>query len=226
MSQTNLALTRLQIMNEGLGKAGRPDLLSEARLWLNLFLEAQYLNQDYEWLVKRIDSRAMVEGDTLPSDYVRMKNLTVTPQRLPMQLVEEDQYENLLRGYVNVSASNYGTPRYAYIDQNLALIHFVPVPFPAGPSQLVYNYGYYYFPSLPEVADNAHDSDVPKWGLSNDILVQEIYTKALNWNDDERYGPEKEDVKKMLNDSKMNSRDLRAGSPRFKLGKCHRGNRF
>ena len=40
-------MTRLQIIQEALNLANRTDLLSEARLWLNNFLDGQYRNQDW-----------------------------------------------------------------------------------------------------------------------------------------------------------------------------------
>lgn len=227
MSQTNLKLTRGQIITEGLGRAGRPDLSSEARLWLNLFLEKQYLNQDHEWLLKYIFGRSLVEGDTLPSDYVRMKTLDATPNRIPIRLVEADQFESIRANTnVQVAATPTGTPRYAYIDQTLALIHFFPLPPTTPTATLTYNYYYYYFPALPDPTNSGTDSQVPIWGLTNDILIEEIYVRALNWNDDLRFKEEKDNVQKLLNDSKMNSRDLRAGSPKFKLGKSFVRRRF
>jgi hypothetical protein len=227
MSQTNLKLTRGQIMTEGLGRAGRPDLISEARLWLNLFLETQYDNQDHEWLLKYVDKRPLVMGDTLPTDYVRMKTITVTPNRLQMRLVEADEWESIrANAGFDFGVTTTGTSRICYIDQATSLIYFWPTPPTAGPGQLVYNYYYYFFPVLPEIADGAHDTDIPVWGLTNDILIEQIYVRALNWNDDLRYKDEKENVMDLLNKSKMNSRDLRAGSPRFKLGRCHKRHRF
>lgn len=225
MSQTNLQLTRGQIITEGLGRAGRPDLLVNARLWLNLFLEKQYLNQDYEWLVKEIDNQTLIEGASIPEDYVRMKTITATPNRLPVLLVEADEYEWRRRGTSNGPAIiTYGTPVIAYIDQAKDEIHFWPLPPVMTP--LTYNYFYYYFPELPDPTNPSNDTMVPMWGQSNDILIEEIYVRALNWNDDDRYEKEQNNVKKLLDESKMNSRDLRAGSPRFKLGKCHRRRRF
>lgn len=223
MSQKNLQLTRGQIITEGLGRAGRPDLLSEARLWLNLFLESQYLNQDYEWLLKYVQSRPLIEGDTIPADYVRMKTLDATPNRIPIKLVEADEFEaRRANSNIAVAPTPTGTPRYAYIDEATNLIHFFPLP-PTTPTALItYNYYYYYFPALPDPSDAATDSQVPMWGLSNDILIESIYVRTLNWNDDLRFKEEKDNVTKILNDSKMNSRDLRAGSPRFKLGKNFR----
>lgn len=226
MSQTNIGLTRLQIMNEGLGRAGRPDLLSEARLWLNLFLEKQYLSQDYEWLLKNVDNRLCVNGDTLPSDYIRMKTITVTSNRLPVKLVEADEYEWLRRGYGfdQTTSQQNGTPNWAYIDQNANLIYFLPVP--PSSNSVYYNYFYYSFPTLPDPTSSSGDSQVPKWGETTDILIQAIFARALQWLDDDRAPVEINNVKALLTDSRINSRDLRAGSPRFKLGKCHRRGRF
>lgn len=224
MSQKNLQLTRLQIITEGLSRAARPDLTSNGRLWLNLFLEKQYLNQDHEWLVKEVSNRIMVNGDTLPADYVRMKTMTVTSNRIPMRVIEADEYEWLRRAYGTPGQLSTGNPNVAYIDEVNNVIYFVPLP--STVIIPVYNYFYYFFPTLPDPTTSAGDSEVPAWGLSNDILIEEIYVRALNWNDDERYEREKENVKVLLNESKMNSRDLRAGSPRFKLGKCHVRKRF
>lgn len=226
--ESNLGLTRGQIITEGLGRAGRPDLASNARLWLNLFLEKNYTGQDYEWLLKEVDNRIAVEGDPLPSDYERMKVITMTPNRIPVKLVEADEYEWLRRGYgfPQYTTQTFGTPNWAYIDQTLGLIHWVPLPPTGAGQQVVYNYFYYYFPTLPDPTNPSLDSLIPVWGLDNTILITEIYTRALQWSDDLRYAQEKDAVKTLLDESKMNSRDLRAGSPRFKLGKSHKRRRF
>jgi hypothetical protein len=223
-----MSLTRGQIITTGLAQANRPDLVSNARLWLNIFLERCYRDQDFEWLLKEIDNRSCVEGDTLPSDYRAMKVITATTNRLPIKIIQADEYEWVRRGvnFSQLTSNQFGTPVYAYLDLANQLIHFWPLP-PVGGNAIVYNYFYYFIPTLPDPTTSGGDSSVPVWGpLSYQVLIQEIYARALEYQDDTRAAKELERGQQMLDETKRNSRDLRAGSPRFKLGKCHVRSRF
>lgn len=219
--------SRGRIIQTGLERANRTDLLPQARYWLNNFLDRMYLDQDFEWLLKYVYGRTLVNGDTLPTDYTRMKTVTVTNQRIPMQLVEADQWEYLQRGWsFPQDVSGNGTPNFCYIDQSTSLIYFFQIP-QSAPTNLTYNYYYYYYPTLPDAANPTTDTQIPIWGrLSSEPLIQEIYARALEYQDDLRAKDELDKVLVMVNLTKQNSRDLRAGSPRFKLGKCHPKRRF
>lgn len=210
-------LTRGQIITEGLNMAGRPDLLSEARLWLNIFLEKMYRTQDWAWCLKTITGGSISQGMSLPSDYLRVKTATLVvngvPQRKPLIQVGPEEYDSLTN---QVAAT--GNPEKFFVDELLKTVNF----WPAATANLAWNCRYYYLPALPDPTDPSTDSQTPIWQEDSEILVQEIIQKAMKYNDDERRDRERGERDDMLTKAKMNSIDMRAGHNRIKLGKSFR----
>lgn len=207
-------ISRGDIISEGLSKAGRPDLVNDARLWLNLFLEEQYNNQDWSWLVKTEPSLAVVQGGTLPSDYRSAKVARITSDQndQPLKVIEDaDEWD-----YVqNLAGNGSGVPTYMYVERSTGLYYFAPAP--AG--ILTLKLSYYFLPTLPNHTDPTSDSEIPVWGLPFRILTDHIKAEAMEYNDDVRQDKAMSGVDKKLADAKMNNHDKRAGRHRLKLGK-------
>lgn len=206
-------MTRLQIMQEGLRRAGRSDLLSEARLWLNLFLESIYRNQDYHWLRKQT-TLTTSEGLAWPSDYLRSYSAVL------LQNGNENQFKQFTVDEYDMYriASSSGTPAGYFADPNTRTFKFYPQPAQA----LQWKLRYYYLPTLPDASSPVGDSDEPVWEADPTILIQSIYVRALEYDDDSRFDKEEQRLEAMIAKAKMNDFDTRAGNTRMKLGKSFR----
>jgi hypothetical protein len=216
-----IQLTRIQIINEGLDRAGRPDLLSQGRLWLNLFLDKIYQNQDYHWLVKSSGSLSATQDSALPTDYRAAVSATFGDpgQEKPIDILwdaaEFDNRKNLLQsGAVDI-------PQFVYIDQVTKTVKFLP-PALGGKT---WNLQYYHVPTIPTHLNSSGDNQVPVWGAPMSILTDAIFQKALEYNDDQRQGPAFQTLQGEIIENKKNNHDRRAGKSRLKMGKSFR-NRF
>lgn len=212
-----LELTRGQIIEEGLDLAARPDLTSNARLWLNLFLEKQYYNQDYDWLIKTVDGLAVVQGGTLPSNYRAARSATIVEngKLLSLTVVTNPAEWDEIKETASITS---GVPRFIYIDHDTRLFYFPGEPV----SGLTWNLKYYHIPDLPDHTDPTTDMLIPKWGLPADILVQNITARAFEYNDDSRQDSKAGMVEKEIGDAKKNNHDRRGGKSRLALGKSFR----
>lgn len=216
-----LQLTRLQIITEGLALAGRPDLLSDARIWLNLFLERMYMNEDFDWLVKAVTGIVVTDGTAIPTDYRASKSATLihsNGSRAPIQVLANKadyDYRRLSLG-TNVT----GSPMFAYVSHDLRTWSFLPTPNGSYTMDLFY----FYVPDLSDITATI-DSNVPKWGLPQEILIDHIKSRAMEYNDDARQDAADGKVDKAITAAKFNNQDKRAGSSRFPMGKRFR-NRF
>ncbi len=218
---SSLQLTRAAIIAEGLALAGRPDLTADARLWLTLYLEKQYFNQDFDWLVKITTGITVANGTAIPTDYRASRSATLvdtaTSSRSEVQvLVNKADFDNRRVGL----GSSTGLPRFAYVDHNLRTWTFLPSPV----SGYTMDLHYYYIPDISDFT-SATDTAVPKWGLPMEILVDHIKARAMEYNDDARQDAAMGGVEKSVTAAKFNNQDKRAGSSRFALGKRFR-NRF
>ena len=213
-----MALTRAQIIAEGLSMAGRSDLTSNARLWLNLFLEKIYKTYDWEWLVKDAGVAAISDGGAFPADYWKFKTANLLDASTGAFICEvnsltPDQYAYRLRG-----GSVSGTPREVFLNLDARTYHFWPTP------SVSYNWRlfYYYLPTLPDHTSGTGDSATPKWGLHDDVLIRAIQLKALYYNDDARYQSEIKELFEEVAAGRMNAHDKRGGFNRIKFGKSYR----
>jgi hypothetical protein len=206
--------TRAVIITEALGQVGRSDLASQARLWLNLFLEKIYKTQDWPWLIKSSGEVALTEGGSLPSDYWKMKaaNLLIDSRVVSPMIVISDAAEYATRLQVE-------SPLRVYIDETNRVFKFIGMP---DGSSYTWEYWYYYLPTLPNHTDAATDTQVPVWGLHDEILIRAVQLKALYYNDDKRYNEGIQELMQEIVQGKMNSFDFRAGHNRIKLGKSFR----
>lgn len=205
-------MTRLEIITEAVLMAGRSDLLSEGRKWLNLVLERIYKNWDWHWLEKSSTGLALVDGGSIPTDYRAAKNAYVinNGQRVPVTFIDTDEYD-----YRNQNATAVGMPRYAYHDYESGTFKFWPHP----DKSYTWDLRYYKFPTLPTYADNTADGQTPLWPDDANVLIQGVYAKALQYQDDTRFKDEDAKFLSMIKDVRMNNYDMRAGHNRIKLGK-------
>lgn len=211
-----LELTRLQIIEQGLDLAGRPDLLSQARYWLSMFLEDVYMNQDLEWLTKyQTGIDASQSGVEVPVDYRAAKAGTLvhpngTTSKINFLTKDEEIEEKKMQ-----AGDAQGTPQYCYVDQRLKTFNFITTPNQA----FTMNLRYYHIPEIGEVDSSLCDDDVPTWGMPSSILVDHVKTRAMEYNDDQRQVGAETGVKNKFMDAKMNNHDRRAGPSRIKMGK-------
>jgi len=213
-----LDLTRGQVIKQGLEKAGRPDLLTDARLWLNLFLEEMYYNQDWDWLVKSADPLVVAQGRELPEDYRSSKSAVMITQNANADIDNEliivsnaAEWDDIQRR----SAGSTAIPKYMFVDSDTRLMYFSPEP----QSGLTFNLKYYYIPEIPNHEDITNDDIRIKWELPYSILIDQIKTMAMEYNDDMRQDKSMQLIDKKLTEYKINSHDRRAGRTRIPLGK-------
>lgn len=215
-----LELTRGDIITEALSQAGRPDLISNGRLWLNLFLEDQYNNQDWPWLIQTAKGLAVVQGGTIPTDYRSAVSATVGQTATNQQRLDTigaAQFHELEGRTSQVG----GTPQFVWIDLTTRTTNFYPAP----ATSLVWNLRYHASPPLPSNTDPTADNLEPVWVPNKKILVQAVFVQALEFNDDVRLEKEQAKLTKMVSDYKINSHDFRAGRHRLTWGKSFRPRR-
>lgn len=207
-------MTRLQIIQEALNRANRPDLLSEGRLWLNMFLDGQYRNQDWPFAMK-ISTLSVVEGGAVPADYLRARSaqLIVGNTRQDIRFLTPEQYDHHRRSNITT-----GKPLMVFVDQYLGTFNWVQIPDQAYSFEL----RYYFMPTLPDPYSPIGDSETPLWKVDEDVLIQAVYVRALEYDDDSRFDKEDQRLKEMLRESKLNSPDFRATNNKIKLGKSYR----
>ena len=212
-----MSLTRGQIISEALSQAGRTDLTSNARLWLNLFLEKIYKTQDWDWLVKDSGVLALVQNGPVPTDYWKMKSATLIRNGIPQLEIEtvlSDEWASLQRG----ASSANGGPYKAWVNEDLRTFSYWPTP----DNSFSWQFWYYYMPVLPTHTTSAGDSATPKWELNDEILIRAVQMKALYYNDDKRYNEGVQELMQEILSAKMNSAEFRAGRSKIRLGKSFR----
>ena len=217
-----LALTRLQIITEGLSLAGRPDLLASARLWLSMYLEEMYLNQDFEWLVKWATGLSAANGVSIPTDYRAAKSAVLVHPNgatTPISMLSKpDEYDEKRLSMGETS----GQPQYGFVNPQDRKFYFLPSPDQAYTLDLKY----YYVPDIGGVEDDTDDDTVPTWRLPSSILVDHIKSRAFEYNDDQRQEGATKMVLDKVAQAKFNNHDRRAGPSRLPMGKRFTKRRF
>ncbi len=215
-----LDLTRGELIEAGLSLAGRPDLTADARLWLNLFFEDMYMNQDFDWLVKRLDGQSLSDGMAIPDDYRAAKSAMLNSPDgsiRPIQIIQDVEEYDLHRD----PNSTDSTPQKIYVDHDQRKFYLMPGP----ASGYSLDLKYFYMPDLPDSTDADTDDETVKWGLPSHIIIDFIKAMAFEYNEDSREGEAFQKVIARVALSKMNSKDSRAGSSRLKWGKSYRRRR-
>ncbi len=212
----NAQLTRIQIINEGLAQVGRSDLTSNARLWLNLFLEKVYLVQDWSWLLK-ITQTALSSPMAVFSDYRGFKGGNLILNGVfqgEITHVWYDEWQAFERG-----GTTAGNPKYVWVDETNNQFNFWPTP----TLNYTFECSYYWTPTLPDPTTNGGDSLIPLWpNLPNDVLIEAIKQKALYYKDDERYQASEKSLMDQIMQAKFNSIDRRGGASKMTMGKSYR----
>lgn len=217
---SGLNLTRGDVITQGLEKAARPDLVSDARLWLNLFLEEMYYNQDWHWLVKSADGLAVIQGGSLPDFYRSAKAASIISNgdRIPLRIItDRDEWEEIKRN----TRDTTGVPNRAFVDMEDRKMYFAPTP----SGTLLMDLSYYYIPQVPNHRDPENDDELIKWELPYNIIIDYIKAMAMEYNDDLRQDKAMATVEKKLAQYKFNAHDKRAGSNKLALGKSFRKRR-
>lgn len=210
-----LELTRGQIIEQGLSLAGRPDLVSDARYWLSMFLEDMYMNQDFEWLAKRETGIVVADDTEIPEDYrAAISAILVHPNGTTSPLQVLTQTDEIEQKSLQMTAT-LGAPQFVYIDPIDRVFKFISQPDQA----YTMNLRYYHIPEIGLVSDDTCDDDVPHWGLPASILIDHVKARAFEYNDDQRQEGADVKVDNKIMRSKMNNHDRRAGPSRIKLGK-------
>lgn len=198
--------TRGDLITGGLEQAGRPDLKPEARLWLNLFLDQVYKDQDFDWLIKAVE---ITNNSPFPDDY-RAARVAKIGTRQVRLTTNEDEWA--MRAATGVR----GETNLIFADHNDRKFYFYPE------NASVCSLRYFYLPTLPDHTDPDTDLESVKWGLSHQILFDFIYYRALEYNDDSRAPEAFQKAMAQVVQSKMNNHDRRAGSSKMALGKSFR----
>lgn len=210
-----LGLTRAQIIAQGLALAGRPDLTSDARLWLSMFLEDMYLNQDFEWLLRLETAIAVADGTSVPADYRASKSAIIyAPNGSPSPITALTKNDEIDSKKLELAGST-GQPLYFYVDQYHRKLYFLPQPDQAYTMDL----RYYFVPEIGDFDSDFCDDDVPTWQLPFSILVDHVKARAMEYNDDQRQEGAATGVRNKIMESKTNNHDRRAGPSRMQLGK-------
>ncbi len=215
-----LDLTRGEIIEAGLDLAGRPDLTAQARLWLNLFFEDVYMNQDFDWLIKTLDGQSLSDGMAIPTDYRAAKSAILTAPNggyAPI-VITNDVEDYDVRRDPNTTDS---TPLKIFVDHDQRKFFLVPGP----ATGYTLDLKYYYIPTLPDYTDTTTDTGTVKWGLPTHIIIDFVKAMAMEYNEDSRQANAFQTVMGKITAAKVNSKDSRAGSSRLKFGKSFRRRR-
>lgn len=208
-------LSRGDIITDALDIAGRPDLVSQARLWLNLYLEEIYYNQDMYWTLKST-SLSVANGLSFPSDYRSAKSAQIVDSnnsRADIEIIDDSaHWQNLKKAFATTES---GMPQYALADELNRQFQFLPSP----RSGLTLDLSYYSVPSLPDHTDAATDLLVPVWKMPTQILIDKIKVKAMEYNDDDRFDKAEQKQEQTFAMAKMNNHDRRGGPSRLQMGK-------
>jgi hypothetical protein len=209
-----LDLTRGELIEAGLDLAARPDLISQARLWLNLFFEDVYMNQDFDWLIKTLDGQSLSDGMNMPADYRAAKSAML---HNPNGSYRQIEITNDVEIYDNKRDPNATdeSPLMIYANHDLRKFYLIPGP----GTGYTLDLKYFYIPELPDYTDPTTDADVVKWGLPSHIIIDFIKAMAFEYNEDSRQGEAFQNVMAKISQSKANNKDSRAGSSKLKYGK-------
>lgn len=160
----------------------------------------------------------VIQGSTIPTDYLRARDgsLLYGTQKIPVFFMTPEQYDEATRAHVTTAV-----PNKVYVDEYARTFTWVPTP------AQVYTLSlrYYFMPDMPDPYTPIGDSEIPLWQTDVEILIQAVYIRALQYDDDARYDKEYDKLygmEGMIAKAKMNNADFRAGSSKIKLGKSFR----
>jgi hypothetical protein len=173
------ALTANQIISEALTLAGNPSLTTIAQEWLNNILDRLY--EDFRWpFLQKIATGNVDSSNALPADFSDLWNreglkvIDTTGNMTSLNVIQADQYDLL------TNPSLPGAPTDALFDLNT--LTWAPYPLPNTP--FTYSLRYKYKPA------RVTNFDAVVTFPNDALLVQAVYVRALQHEDDARYDVE------------------------------------
>ena len=217
MSGPYYQLNRGQIMTEALSQTGRSDLISNARLWLNLFLDKVYNVQDWNWLKTDSGIISLVNGGTCPAGYKKLSSANLIYQGYVQREIVSFNGDGEYQAYQRMGTTS-GQPQKVYIDKQTNTFNFWPNP------DFSYQWRHFSFiiPQLPDPTDAAQDTNIPLWPMQQDALIRAVQLKCLYYQDETRYAAEEKALMDEIVAGKMNQFDSQGGNNTLKLGKKFR----
>jgi hypothetical protein len=204
-------------MTEALSQTGRSDLISNARLWLNLFLDKVYQCQDWNWLKTDSGIVSLVQGGSTPSGYLKLASANLIYQGYVQREIVAFNGDGEYQAYRRMGTVS-GQPQKVYIDTQAGTFNFWPPP--------DYNYSWQHYsfiaPQLPDPTDASQDTNIPLWPLQADALIKAVQLKCLYYQDETRYAAEEKALIDEIVAGKINRMDTQGGNNTLKLGKKFR----
>lgn len=192
----------------------------KTRLYYNLALKHLVLNNDLPRFQKRAAPALFLQGITeysLPEDYIRPDYLRLirAGQNVgEIRLLEKYDFDRLR---VNPSV---GVPSMAYIDPPTGKIIFE-----SSPSGSDYSYELNYFRKPVEIdVSGGDDANAPDFDDEN-LIIEKTLERYFKYNDDERFGMQKQEVQQNLQSYKTNNTPtntesrVQFGPSNFKAGR-------
>ena len=160
----------------------------------------------------------VIQGGFIPDDYLRSRDahLNYGTNKVPITVLTPEQYDQATRMGVSTSI-----PTKVYVDHYARTFTWVPAP----SESFSFSLRYYFMPVLPDPYTPIGDSEEPLWEADLEVLIQAVYIRALQFDDDARYDKEEQKLygeRGLLVQAKMNLPDFRATNNRIKLGKSFR----
>lgn len=207
-------LTRAQIVEHGLAKAGAPEnLTSEAEVWLNAWLRSQYRAWPWPFLQRRVTGVALGTGVQSLTLGAGAGGVTLEIARIldPLFIYSSGytkqgrvRVRNITGGYpaddeiINNPVTNIGQPAQCKVRADTTLwgkwvLWFTPVP--NADYLLAIDY-------IVQPADIAADATVPIY--PNDrTMIQAVLADAYQHQDDERYNDALQVLASMVVDDRV-----------------------
>jgi len=188
-----MALTRIQLVDEALAQAGLDSgYRTRGRTWLNIVLEKLSVRTNYKFWRKSVDAAfvANQKDYNLPADFKRIDTIFFVDssgnQGNSISIREPYEAEPFRQD------TSRGFPVVAWIDENTDKVKFNSAPSSVDTQMYRLNY----FKDAPSYSTDATDDAVVVDFDDQWVLLEELKLMAMEWADDERYQPKKDDVKK------------------------------
>lgn len=185
-------LTANQIITQALEQAGNPTLTTLAQTWLNNILDRLYEDSRWPWQEKSLTA-VLPAGSTvitLPGDFLDLWNTQglkvsdqITGATHSLLLLSHDEYD------VITAPLTTGTPTHFEFTYSVGAGWR---PFPTPDKDYDYTLRYKFRPA------RVTNFDATVSFPNDDLLVQAVYVRALQHEDDARYPAEAEVLAKMI----------------------------
>ncbi len=202
------ALTRGEIVAAALQLAGQPILTTQAGIWLNAFLNKVYSRWNWPFLLESASGISLPAGSAgvlvgAGSGGITAGVVKVTKAAIAEPGTDKDATPLALRGHMDLlpnddpawSRSATGRPWGLLVDATPQVVgqwKLAPLPQADKAYLLVVKY-------QPIIAPLTSDLQIPLYP-SDETLVQAVYSKALRYNQDERWLQEAAALQNMISD--------------------------